>query len=34
MTLYHFQCISPFIILCAIGAGAFLYGVWKGWWTL
>nr|DAN87024.1 MAG TPA: hypothetical protein [Caudoviricetes sp.] len=34
MTLYHLQCISPFLIWCAIGAAAFIYGFLKGWWSL
>lgn len=34
MTLYHLYCISPFIILCVIGAAVFIYGFLKGWWYL
>nr|DAH39315.1 MAG TPA: glycoside hydrolase family protein [Caudoviricetes sp.] len=34
MTMYHLQCLLPYFIWCAIGAGAFIYGFLKGWWSL
>lgn len=34
MNSYHIQCIIPFIGMFCLGAVAYLYGVWKGWWTL
>ena len=32
--MYHLICELPFIAFCAIGAGVWAYGAWKGWWVL
>ena len=34
MNSYHVQCIMPLIVMFLLGMGMYLYGVWKGWWTL
>ncbi len=34
MTLYQFQSVLPYALLFIAGIGAYLFGVWKGWWEL
>lgn len=34
MSLYHFQCVSPFFIFGVIGLAGYIYGFLKGWWDL